>query len=176
MRNTNTARLVIAATAAGLTACGGGGSSSPITAAPAISGFANTTIEQDATAAPLSFTVSDADSPPESLLLSVESASPDLLPEAGLQITGTGTERTLLVTPAADVNGEGTVTLTVRDERGAEARRSARIRVSSMPVNFSAVLNDAFVTAEDGDLQVLRGRQVLPDVDDDPAAFDTLLQ
>jgi hypothetical protein len=55
--------------AAGLTACGGGGSNSPITAAPAISGFANTTIEQDATAAPLSFTVRDADSPPESLLL-----------------------------------------------------------------------------------------------------------
>jgi len=164
-----------AALAAGLTACGGGGGQSG-NAAPAISGFSDTSLDQDTTSAPIRFTVQDAETPPDALTISVESSDPALLPPAGLVISGSGSNRNLVVTPEADTTGTATVTVRVRDTAGRETVRSARVSVNPVLVAFSGLAGGAFGLAETDEPRPVRGFTVTADVDDDPDAFTGLLQ
>ncbi|MFO1458984.1 MAG: VCBS repeat-containing protein [Verrucomicrobiota bacterium] len=71
--------------------------------------------------------ISDAETPAESLKLRVETSNPELLPLSGIAIEGTGTQRGVVLTPAADQIGEATVTLVVDD--GNDATDQAVLQV-----------------------------------------------
>jgi hypothetical protein len=175
MRNQYFLPALAVALAAGLSACGGGDGPGG-NAAPAISGFADTSLDQDTSSAPIRFTVQDAETPPDALTISVESSDPGLVAPAGLVLSGSGSNRNLVVTPEPEATGTTTVTVRVRDTAGRETVRSAQVSVNPVLVAFSGLADGAFGLAETDEPKAVRGFTVTADVDDDPDAFTGLLQ
>jgi hypothetical protein len=68
----------------------------------------------------LEMDVADAanETAPAALVIGKASSNTDLVPTANIVVNGTGTRRTLVVTPAANQNGTAVITLTVTDESG----------------------------------------------------------
>ena len=83
--------------------------------APTISDVANrSTLEGTATSS-IAITIGDAETAAASLVLTGSSSNTTLVPNANLVLGGSGTSRTLIVTPAAGQSGTATITLTVTD-------------------------------------------------------------
>ena len=72
---------------------------------PTITGLPAQSINEDATAGPLNFTIGDAETPAASLTLGKASSNPTLVPTNNIVFGGSGSNRTVTVTPAADQNG-----------------------------------------------------------------------
>ncbi len=83
--------------------------------APVIGNVANLAVNEDAVAGALPFTVGDDFTAATALVVSVASSNPSLAPPAGIVLGGSGTNRTVTVTPAANQSGVATITLTVSD-------------------------------------------------------------
>jgi extracellular elastinolytic metalloproteinase len=75
---------------------------------------AQTTTEGAATGA-IAFTVGDVDTAAGSLTVSASSSNTALVPNAGVTFGGSGANRTLVATPAANQSGSATITVTVSD-------------------------------------------------------------
>ena len=88
---------------------------SNVNTAPVISSFANQTITAGTPTAPLAFTVSDAETAAGDLTVSGSSSNPTLIPNASIVFRGSGTNRTITVTPAANQSGTATITITISD-------------------------------------------------------------
>lgn len=82
---------------------------------PRISLLADHTMPQDTTSSPLAFSVGDPESAPADLLVSATADNPALVTPAGLVLGGSGSNRTLTVTPERYRNGTTIITLTVSD-------------------------------------------------------------
>lgn len=88
----------------------------PLNDAPVIShGFANPTINEDATTGGLPFTVGDVETAAGSLVVTAASTNITLVPLSGISFGGSGAARTVQLTPAANQVGSATITLTVSD-------------------------------------------------------------
>lgn len=72
-------------------------------------------IERDTSSNVLPFRVKDGDTPAEKLTVTGRSSDPKLLPASGIVVTGTGANRSLVLTPARGATGTAQVTLTVSD-------------------------------------------------------------
>jgi hypothetical protein len=84
--------------------------------APTISAIADQVIYEDGSTGPLDFSVGDLDTPVENLTVTAASSDPALIPDANIVLGGSGADRTVTVTPAANVTGGPvTITLTVSD-------------------------------------------------------------
>ncbi len=83
--------------------------------APIISSVPNQTLTAGATSAALPFTVQDAQTPASSLTVTATSSNPTLVPNSGILLGGSGTNRTVTITPAAGQTGTTTIALTVCD-------------------------------------------------------------
>ena len=66
----------------------------------------------------VAFTVTDVDSPTSVLVVQASSTNTALVGPSGLVVTGSGSTRSVAVTPLADRYGEATITLTVSDGAG----------------------------------------------------------
>jgi hypothetical protein len=182
-RNLQTALLAALATSV-LAACGGGGGSDDPPApppaqqkqAPQITGLQDQSMNQDTSTPVLPFQVSDADSGVSALTVTARSSDTNLIPAEGILLDGSGGSRTLQITPAAEAIGETTVTIRAVDPDGLAAERIVRVTVNGVFVSFRTVTNEVFVMAEDEDERSLSGFTVTQDADDDPTAFDNLLQ
>ena len=84
------------------------------------------------TTVPLVFTVGDAISPLETLVLSAVCSNPDLIPADGLVLSGTGSSRTLTLTPALDAYGSATISLTAVDEYGLSSARQIQVEIQAV--------------------------------------------
>ena len=82
---------------------------------PTISNIANTTMSEDGTTGAISFTVSDVETAADSLVVTGDSSNTALVPSANIVFGGSGANRTLTVTPAANQSGSATITVTVSD-------------------------------------------------------------
>ena len=83
--------------------------------APTIAGVGAQTVNEDTATAPIPFTVGDAETPVASLTLSGSSSNPALVPASNIVFGGSGANRTVTVTPAANQTGTATITVTVSD-------------------------------------------------------------
>lgn len=83
--------------------------------APAISAIADQTISVNSSTGPLAFTIGDAETAADSLTISASSSNPLLVPNANLSFGGSGSNRTVTVTPAANQSGSATITIAVTD-------------------------------------------------------------
>jgi RHS repeat-associated protein len=96
---------------------------------------------------PLSFTVTDAETTADKLLVTVSSDNTTLLPATGLFVSGTGTLRSLVVTPSLGQFGNGRVTLTVRDPQGLTASTTFTVAVTEPLVSNQSVSTADFRAA-----------------------------
>ena len=99
---------------------------------PQLSAIIGQTVTEDASLA-LPFTVSDVETPAGTLVLSVSSSNPGLLPTNNIVIGGSGTNRLLVLTPATNQSGSTLVTLTANDANGGSNSVSFTLTVT--PVN-----------------------------------------
>jgi Bacterial Ig domain/Protein of unknown function (DUF1565) len=83
--------------------------------APDISSISDQTVVVGQVIGPLAFTVSDTETAADSLIVSCSSSNPTLVPSAGIVFGGSGSNRTLTLTPALSQTGTATITLTVSD-------------------------------------------------------------
>lgn len=90
-------------------------SSSIANTAPTISDVASLEIAEDSATSALAFTIGDAETNVNSLIVSATSSNQLLVPNANLVLGGSGASRTVAVTPSANTSGLATITLTVSD-------------------------------------------------------------
>ncbi|MBI1314193.1 S8 family serine peptidase [bacterium] len=102
---------------------------------PEISAPADQMIVEDGSTGPLPVTVSDAETPVDSLIVSVTSSNTLLVPNNSIAVGGSGASRTVEVTPAPNLSGSTTITLTVSD--GTDTQTSSFL-VSVSPVDDPA--------------------------------------
>jgi hypothetical protein len=87
----------------------------PTNTSPNISILAGQTLDVDTATGPLSFTVGDTETPAAELTLLANSSNPALVPNTNIVLSGTGINRTVIVTPAAGQVGTSLIALTVCD-------------------------------------------------------------
>ena len=88
----------------------------------------------------LPFTVNDAETAADRLVVSATSSNPDLIPAAGIVLGGSGANRTVTVTPGANLTGTAVVTLTVTDEGRLATKTTFNVTVTSPTPVLSATL------------------------------------
>ena len=123
--------------------------------APTISPVADQTIEEDGSLPPLNVTIGDPDSSADGLVLSVATSNPALIPSSNIVLGGSGTTRTIALTPTANGFGDSIITLTVRDNTGLQSQ--AAFKVTVLPMNDSVPVagDDTFAVARGGMTPVL---------------------
>ena len=94
-----------------LIATSGGSSASP----PTLGQIPDQVTSLNVAMGPIPFTISDADTPVDRLVLSKESSNAALVPPDNIVFDGSGSNRTVLVTPAANQSGAALITLQVSD-------------------------------------------------------------
>jgi hypothetical protein len=90
-----------------------------ISGPPVVSAIGDRTIDEDTDTGLIPFTVQDFDTAVETLALQGVSGNPVLVPTAGIVINGTGSNRTVRVTPAANLSGNALISVIVTDTTGA---------------------------------------------------------
>jgi autotransporter-associated beta strand protein len=83
--------------------------------APTISPIANQTWSKNFVIGPLAFTINDAETAAGSLSLSATSSNPGLLPVSNIVFGGSGSNRTVTLTPTLNAGGSSTIIVTVSD-------------------------------------------------------------
>ncbi|PQO25491.1 hypothetical protein C5Y96_24435 [Blastopirellula marina] len=123
--------------------------------APTITAVEDQVIDQDSATAPLAFSVSDAESAAEDLVVSVESDNPALVDPAGIIVAGDGADKTLIVTPLAGAFGSANITISVSDGE-LVTTESFLLTVNEVVVTPTAE-SDSFATDANTPLEVEAG-------------------
>ena len=87
----------------------------PTNTAPSISDVSDRATAQGTSTGPIAFTIGDAETAATSLTLAAVSSNTTLVPVAGIVFGGSGVNRNVTVTPAANQSGSTTITITVSD-------------------------------------------------------------
>jgi plastocyanin len=88
---------------------------SAVNDAPTISNIADQSTSQGTAKGPIAFTINDSETAATSLTLAASSSNTALLPNANITLGGSGTARSITLTPAGNQTGSATVTVTVGD-------------------------------------------------------------
>lgn len=130
--------------------------------APTISSISNQTINEDTVLGPLAFTVNDSDS--ASLVVSAATSDGTLIPLGNIVLSGTGSNRAVTITPAANLSG-GPVTITLTVSDGSLTAQTS-FDVTVQPVNDAPTINNAnFSISETASNGTPVGTVVAGDVD-----------
>lgn len=105
---------------------------------PTISDIADLTTAEDTVTGPVPFTVSDAETSPGNLIVTATSSNPNLVPDANIVLSGTGTNRTATILPATNQFGTATITIKVVDGNGSMASDTFVLTV--VPINDPPVI------------------------------------
>jgi aryl-phospho-beta-D-glucosidase BglC (GH1 family) len=100
---------------------------------PTISPIPNQTIRVNSTTGPLPFTVGSPDTPADHLTLLASSTAPALIPPANIIFGGSGANRTVTVTPAANQTGTATVGVQVSVPSGLSTTTQFTVTVTPAP-------------------------------------------
>ena len=88
---------------------------SAVNDSPTITAVSSQTVDEDNATSSLSFTIGDEETTADSLTVTSSSSNTTLVPSANIDLSGTGTNRNVVVTPAANESGTATITITVSD-------------------------------------------------------------
>ncbi len=109
---------------------------------PTISNIADRTIDANANTGAVTFTVGDVDDPTATTLtVTGSSNNATLVPAAGIVFGGSGTARTVTVTPAANQSGSATITVTTTDAGGLSATDTFVLTVNAVGYGLVNVKN-----------------------------------
>ena len=98
--------------------------------APSISEIANQETAEDTPTSLINFTVGDVETDVSSLTLTGSSLTPALVPNENIVLNGSGSSRTVVITPANNQSGTTTITITVEDQDGTTASESFLLTVA----------------------------------------------
>lgn len=120
-----------------------------VNACPTISSLPGVTTNEDSVIGPVAFVIGDAETPASSLTLTRQSSNTNLVPLANIVFGGSGSNRTVTVTPAINQSGTANITLTVSDGL---ASTNVSFGATFAPVNDSPVLSpiSGFTVVEGG--------------------------
>jgi VCBS repeat-containing protein len=139
---------------------------SAVNDSPAVSSLTNQTINEDGATASLGFTVSDAETPADRLAITAQSSNPAVVPSANVAVTGSGTNRSVIITPAANASGIASISLTVADEHGTSTTQTFSVTVNS--TNDLPVISQIANAAIDRNTATPAYRFTISDVETDP--------
>jgi hypothetical protein len=100
---------------------------------PTISSVANQTLCANTSSSAIAFTVGDGETPVASLTVAGTSSNTTLIPNTGIVIGGTGANRTVTLTPAANQTGTATITLTVTDGEPSSTSITFTLTINAAP-------------------------------------------
>lgn len=118
-------------------------------AVPSVSALSDVTIGEDASTT-VDVTVTDSDDPIEEVDIEVSSSNTDLIPgeDGTLDLSGTGSDRTLTLAPSSNENGSADITVTATDPAGASGSSSFTLTVD--PVRDGPIARDDSFSVPDG--------------------------
>ena len=102
-------------------------------APPSISPIADQSTVMNAVSAPAPFTVGDALTPANDLIVSGTSSNPTLIPDGNILLGGNGSNRTVNLLPARGQSGSATITISVTNRTQLGVSTSFEVSVSSEP-------------------------------------------
>ncbi|MCG8652795.1 MAG: DVUA0089 family protein, partial [Pirellulales bacterium] len=125
----------------------------PVNDAPSITGAADQTILEDGSVEVM-LTISDVETLTDNLTVTFSSSNESLLPAASIVESGSGTQRTITLTPVANAAGQTTITITASD---GEQMVSTSLLLSVTAVNDLPILSSIAdqTIAEDTTLDAL---------------------
>ncbi len=110
--------------------------------APTISAIADQVINEDNGTGALPFTVGDVDTAVANLVVTATSSDTSLVPNANVVLGGAGANRTVTVTPVANLSGSTTITVTVSDGAlSATEQFTVRVNAVNDPPTISDIPN-----------------------------------
>ena len=83
--------------------------------APVLSFIPDIETNEDVATNPIPITITDSDTPLNQLSIITQSSNQTIVPNENIQISGDGTNRTIIITPSADEFGELSITVAVND-------------------------------------------------------------
>ncbi|QDU30867.1 hypothetical protein ETAA8_60160 [Anatilimnocola aggregata] len=119
-----------------------------IQAAPTISAIVDQPIDEDGATAAIPFVIGDAVTDANALVITATSSDLTLIPEVGIVIAGTGTDRTVTVTPASNQFGQAMIRLTVTNEFGLSSFVEFEVDVAS--VNDAPLVASPTLSVDEG--------------------------
>jgi hypothetical protein len=127
----------------------------------------------------VAFTVADEETPAGALSVSADSADQTLLPNASLELGGSGAERTLRLVSASGRSGQTTVTVTATDAAGTTSQRRFQLIVERFTEVDLGVLASTLVVSlssmadldNDADLDLVLGLAIAVGATPPPAAL-----
>ncbi len=118
---------------------------------PTISNIPNQLTQANTATSNIAFTIGDVETPAPSLVVTATSSNVTLVPDANIILGGSGTNRTINITPEPNQTGTTTITVTVEDADNATASDTFILTVNTQPTisNISdQVTNEDFATAD----------------------------
>jgi hypothetical protein len=88
---------------------------------PSISALGNVTVAESSPVAPIAFTIGDVETPASALSVSATASNNGLLPPSSIVLTGSDSNRTLVLTPVSGQTGTSTITISVSDGQNVTA-------------------------------------------------------
>jgi hypothetical protein len=167
--------LVVAACSSG--GGGYGGDDMPTPAAntpPVLSAITDRTVDQDTVLGPIEFGIDDRESGAGALTVTAVADGTSVFPADGVVLGGSGTARTLTLTPLEAVTGFASITVTLRDPQGLIATRTFRVNVNARTASMREAALTTFAKAESDPATSVNGYTFAQDADD-PAIFEPLL-
>jgi len=104
----------------------------PVNVPPRLSGLTNQSVNEDSPGITIPFVVQDADDAADTLVVTGTSSNPALVGNASIVFGGSGSNRTVTVTPWPDQNGSATINLRVIDPGGATGTGSFVLTVNAV--------------------------------------------
>ena len=122
----------------------------PVGQTPLVTAPSGATVERGATSTPLAITVGDPDGSADDLVVTATSSSQSRIPDSGLSLTGTGTDRSLTIT-ASPTAPAGTVFVTVAATDPDGLQGTDQITVSiTVPPDLAGLVTDGTGAAVSG--------------------------
>ena len=166
--------FLVSLVAFGIVACGGGGSEvAGRNTAPAIGQIADQSVTANELSAPIAFTVSDEQI--TAVTLQVHSDNQPVIADSGLELAGSGANRSLSITPVVDQLGDAFITITATDGDGVSSSRSVLIVVEPQPASMLEFARGEFTGSADADPALVNALGFEQDADHDDFA-DLLAQ
>jgi len=135
---------------------------------PTLSAFDDLTINEDTPTQAIPFTISDSLTAPAALSLSAISSNPSLVAPGNIVFGGTGSNRHVFITPAANQNGTAIITLTVSD---GSLTASDAFSLTVTPVNDAPTIGTITDQSTDRSTATPTIAFVVGDIDNDPGAL-----
>jgi len=144
--------------------------------APTVTGLAATqTVLQDGSSDPIGFKVGDAQTAAGQLAVTVSSSNEALMPAAGIELSGDGADRSVILTPTAGQSGTADITLSVKDAAGMTSTQKMSLSVTSQPQSFKDFALASLSASPDAQPVEVAGHTWVDTEVDNPTAFDGAL-